>query len=149
MKIFFGKHIGKELSDLPSSYLIFLVEENEDTNYVIKEECKRIIFSRLNINEEDNAKQFYFDEYDKTRHYIAQLEKDNYELTMKLTQTISWYKTILKIHGIVQGYFALMGARFTYSLWERCKRDKAIRLPDVFYKTGNFGKSEMQLYTKD
>ena len=149
MKILYGKHIGKELTDVPTSYLIFLIEENEDTNFVIKEECKRIIFSRLNIQDEDNAKQFYFDEYHKTMKYIAYLEKDNHELTRKLAQTIDLYKTILKIHGIVHGYFSLMGARFAYVLWERCKRDNAIRLPDTFYKTGQFGKSEFQLYTKD
>jgi len=149
MKILFGKHIGKDLSDLPSSYLVFLIEENENTNYVIKEECKRIIFSRLNINIEDEAKQFYFDEYDKMRKYIAHIEKENYELTLKLSATINWYKTILKIYGIDRVYFAIRGASFAFSMWLRCQRDNAVRLPDVFYKTGNFGTSEFQLYTKD
>ncbi len=149
MKILYGKHIGKELSDLPTSYLVFLIEENENTNYVIKEECKRIIFSRLNINIEDDTKQFYFNEYDKMRKYITHIEKENYELTLKLSATIDWYKTILKIHGIVQGYFALMGVPFTYSLWRRCQRDNSVRLPDAFYKTGNFGNTDFQLYTKN
>ncbi|MFI5404873.1 MAG: hypothetical protein ACHQ1D_00020 [Nitrososphaerales archaeon] len=68
---------------------------------------------------------------------------------VKLKETIDWYKAILELHGINRGYFVLMGVPFTYSLLYKCKKNNAVRLPDEFYKTGNFGKSEFQLFTKD
>lgn len=49
MKILFGKYYGKELSELDSAYLLWIIEHYENSDWRLINECKRELSSRLKL----------------------------------------------------------------------------------------------------
>jgi len=50
MIIYFGKHAGKEVESLPSSYLCWLVEECDFTEQLVREASKQELVRRLSLD---------------------------------------------------------------------------------------------------
>jgi len=50
MIIYFGKHAGKEVESLPSSYLCFLIEDCEWTEQLVREASKQELVRRLSLD---------------------------------------------------------------------------------------------------
>lgn len=49
MKIFFGKHIGKDIEELESSYLIWVIE-SDFAEWTLVDACKKELSARLKID---------------------------------------------------------------------------------------------------
>jgi|SRR3990172_10570204 len=49
MKIFFGKYTGEDIERLPSSYLIWLIEECDKTEFTLSIACKKELSQRLKL----------------------------------------------------------------------------------------------------
>lgn len=50
MRIFFGKHYGKDTSEVDSGYLLFIIEKLESADYSLIQSCKAELFSRLKLD---------------------------------------------------------------------------------------------------
>ena len=49
MRIFFGKHSGKDTSELDSGYLLWIIEKYEKANWTLIQECKKELSERLKL----------------------------------------------------------------------------------------------------
>ena len=49
-RIFFGKHIGKKLSELDSGYLIWVIEHYDKADWLLINECKKELSERLKLD---------------------------------------------------------------------------------------------------
>ena len=49
-KIFFGKFSGKSISELPSNYLVWIIEYYSDADWTLIRECKQELSYRLSLD---------------------------------------------------------------------------------------------------
>ena len=75
MKIFFGSHYGKDISELESGYLIWIIEKYEAADWLLINECKKELSARLKLDWKEPEPH----EYELMRE-IDKLKKANTEL---------------------------------------------------------------------
>ena len=69
MKIYFSpKHLGKDTSELDSSYLVWILENYEGCEYLLREACQKELSDRLGLD--------FTPTHPSDEQRIEQLEKD-------------------------------------------------------------------------
>ena len=88
MKIYFGTHKGKDMQELPSEYLLHLIEKHPLSDHSIKEAAKKELSYRINLD---------FEEKKDTREpYIKHLEGE----VQRVTELNIILQKIMFIYGI-------------------------------------------------
>lgn len=60
MKIFVGKYAGRNIEDLPSQYLVWILEEFEGCEHTMREACKKELSARLKLDfDSPNEEQLF------------------------------------------------------------------------------------------
>jgi hypothetical protein len=136
MKIFFGQHFGKDVSELDSGYLVWIIESYPGADWLLIDACKKELSSRLKLDWEPPTLQ---------DDALVQLHAEVVRLRGELIEErMNWIR-ICKIHGIDYRYFLAMGRMFVYSMFMRTVRDNTFRLPEAF-KTDAVPKTDFNIY---
>lgn len=74
MIIYWGKYAGRDIQEIPSGYLVWLLEEYEKCDYLLREACKKELSHRLSLS---------FDFHPTDQQKIEILTKNNKDLVAK------------------------------------------------------------------
>lgn len=125
MKILFGtKFFGQDTSEVPSGFLVWIIEEYENCDYTLRKACQSELAHRLKIDLGfAQAEELPFNEMKKLKRDILKAQKEN-EFLFQLCI----------IHGISGGEFAKYSAipGLLAEAIKEYKENKVIRLPALF-----------------